>query len=293
MHWRILHNIIRRFGGVASLNMFALGFILSIADLMHAVNSLEKPVYPPLGAYGQVLNLQPPLSLFPIEPPSEAGLGFLALGSLSPPISQAVIHVFADIGQYSCVIQHYSTDACSPEVLDLLGDSRNQVHNRLFSLPNEKDDPRGVIECHRGHSTAQVALSQQIYLLVRLSVILYAIHVSFPIPHSGDLRDRLLTTLRPQFLRLLNRVPDPLMLWCLVIAIVSSGTSPPSQLLGFAARLCLQLNIDSKDKLLRLLGSFAWVEIAVLDTAPFWTLVGNMFAQADRKPALIILPRPT
>ncbi|KAL2800569.1 hypothetical protein BJX66DRAFT_150775 [Aspergillus keveii] len=292
MHWRILHNIIRRFGGVSSLNMFALGFILSIADLMHAVNSLEKPVYPALGAYGQVLDLQPPLSLFPMDPPSKAGLGFLALGSLSPPINQAVVNVFADIGQYSRVIQHFSTDACGPEVLDLLGDSRNQVHNRLFSLPDEKDDLRAVIECSRGHSAAQIALSQEIYLFVRLSVIIYAIHVSFPIPHSGRLRDHLLIVLRPQFPRLIDRVPEPLMLWCLVVAIISSGDAPPAQLLGFAARLCLRLKLDSKEGLLRLLGSFAWVETAVPDTAAFWTLVGNLFAQADRKPALIILPRP-
>ncbi|KAL2845527.1 hypothetical protein BJX68DRAFT_269056 [Aspergillus pseudodeflectus] len=294
MHWRVLHEIIRRFGGFASLRMFALAFMLSLADLMTAVNNLEKPVYPALGVYGQVLDLQPPLSLFPMEPPSKAGLGFLALGDLSPPISQAVINVFADIGQYSRVIQHYSTDACSPEVLDLLGDSRNQVHNRLFSLPDEKDDLRAVLECCRGHSEAQITLSQDIYLLVRLSVILYAIHVSFPIPHSGRLRDRLLTALRPQFSRLIHRAPESLVLWCLVIAIVSSGDSPSGQLLGFAARLCLALKIDSKEKLLRLLGSFAWVETAVPDTAPFWSLVGNLFAQAHRaEPGLIILPRPS
>jgi hypothetical protein len=89
-------------------------------------------------------------------------------------------------------------------------------------------------------------------------------------------------------------VPESLVLWCLVVAIVSSGDSPSGQLLGFATRLCLALKIDSKEKLVRLLGSFAWVETAVPDTAPFWTLVGNLFAQAQRaEPGLIILPRPS
>ncbi|KAL2802447.1 hypothetical protein BJX63DRAFT_415068 [Aspergillus granulosus] len=203
------------------------------------------------------------------------------LACLSPPISQGVIDVFANVGQYSRVIQHYATDACGPAILDLLGDSRNLVHHRLFSLPNGNDDLKLVVDSC-GYATEDIQLTREIYLLTRLSVILYAVHVSFPTPRSTRLREQLLTALSPMFHKLVGRAPGPLILWCLVIVVLSSGDTAPSQLLGYVVRLCVKLKVDSKEKLVRLLCSFAWVECAVPDTAPFWILAGNIFVQAAR-----------
>ncbi|KAL2786802.1 hypothetical protein BJX66DRAFT_346630 [Aspergillus keveii] len=241
---------------------------------MNAVNTLQKPIYPPLGAHGQVLELKRPLALFQmrgLEPPanSPAGLGFQALAFLSPRIRQEVINVFTDIGQYSWVVQYYSTtETCSPAILDVLGDSRNLVHHRLFSLPHEDDDLSLVLGLHHGPTTQEEDndLSRELYLFCRSSVILYAVHVSYPIPRPHGLRTRILATLRPKLDRLMtisHGVPD-------------SGDTAPVQLLKYVVKLCSKLNVDSKEKLLEILRSFAWVESAVPDTAPFWGLLARI-----------------
>ncbi|CEL11535.1 hypothetical protein ASPCAL14636 [Aspergillus calidoustus] len=246
IHWDIMHNIIRRFGGVSSLKVFAIAWHVSIADLMHAANTLQKPIYPALGVHGQVLDLVPPLALFHIPgldlPTARIpGLGFQVLACLSPPIRQDVIHVFAEVGQYSCVIQHYGTHPCGAAVLDLLGDSRNLVHHRLFSLPSEKDDLNQVLgSC--GDVLEQTWHTWQVYLLVRLSAILYAIHVSFPIPRSTQLRERVVAALSPMFPAFIERPAIyPLLLWSLVIVVIASGDSAPRQLLDHVAELCGRL----------------------------------------------------
>jgi len=292
MHWGIVHNIIRRFGGVASLSAFAIAWHVSIADLMRAVNTLQKPIYPPLGLQGQVLDLAPPLTLFQIQGlaalqveggEQTAGLGFQVLGCLSPPIQAHAINVFVEIGQYSRVIQYYDAHPCTPAVLDLLGDSRNLVHHRLFSLPNEEDDSNldTVIEDSCGdltytYSPEDTQRTRAVYLLVRLSLLLYTIHVTYPIPRSAGLRKRLLHTIAPLFHPVIDRTPlEPLLLWSLVVVVICSGDTAPEQLLEYVVRLCAKLKIDSRESLLGVLRSFAWVECAVPDTVPFWSLVGN------------------
>jgi hypothetical protein len=287
VHWGILHNIIHRFGGVGSIKAFAVAWLLSISDIMNAVNTLQKPIYPPLGAHGQVLELKRPLALFQmrgLEPPanSPAGLGFQALAFLSPRIRQEVINVFTDIGQYSWVVQYYSTtETCSPAILDVLGDSRNLVHHRLFSLPHEDDDLSLVLGLHHGPTTQEEDndLSRELYLFCRSSVILYAVHVSYPIPRPHGLRTRILATLRPKLDRLMtisHGVPESLLLWSLIVIVISSGDTAPVQLLKYVVKLCSKLNVDSKEKLLKILRSFAWVESAVPDTAPFWGLLARI-----------------
>ncbi|KAL2839251.1 hypothetical protein BJY01DRAFT_250564 [Aspergillus pseudoustus] len=295
MHWGIVHNIIRRFGGVASLKAFAIAWHVSIGDLMHAVNTLQKPIYPPLGLHGQVLNLPPPLALFQVQGLAggqTAGLGFQVLGAcISPPIRQNAINVFVEIGQYSRVIQHYDTYPCTHAVLDLLGDSRNLVHHRLFSLPNEDDDDRNLDNtavdesCGRTYSLEEIQRTRAVYLLVRQSLILYTIHVTYPIPRSAGLREHLLHTITPLFKPLIDRAPplEPLLLWCLVVVVICSGETAPGQLLEYVVSLCAKLKIQSRESLLGVLRSFAWVECAVPDAAPFWSLVGNhVFVQRRR-----------
>ncbi|CEL00899.1 hypothetical protein ASPCAL00491 [Aspergillus calidoustus] len=290
VHWGILHNIIQRFGGVGSIKAFAVAWLLSISDIMNAVNTLQMPIYPPLGAHGQVLDLKAPLALFNIRglglpSNSPAGLGFQALASLSPRIRQEVINVFTNVGQYSCVVQYYSIETCSPAILDLLGDSRNLVHHRLFSLLDENADLSQVLESHGPSAEEDSDLSQELYLFCRSSVILYAVHVSYPIPRPQGLRTRILATLRPRLDRLMatsHGALEPLLLWSLVVIVISSGDIAPVQLLKYVGQLCSKLKVDSKEKLLRILRSFAWVESAVPDTAPFWVVSASCFFRAAR-----------
>ncbi|KAL4800660.1 hypothetical protein BDV19DRAFT_383677 [Aspergillus venezuelensis] len=268
MHWNVVQDIVRRFGGIETLQAFALAWLLSLSDLMSAVQTISKPIYPIVGVDGKPLDLQPPSLLFqPYGHPDSqvvAGSGFHDLFYLWPPIRQEIVSVFSHLGQYSSVIQHFSGEACSPAVLDLLGDSRNFIHHCLLSLPNEDDPIEQIIQC-KDQSAAENELSREIYLTCRLSAILYAVHVTFPIPRSQDLRQNLLESLYPRFERLHSqKIFQPLILWCVAVAI--SVMDDPEPLVSYMAHLTQDSGIDTLAKLVALLKSFAWVEAAVSDS---------------------------
>ncbi|KAL4924217.1 uncharacterized protein BDV17DRAFT_221169 [Aspergillus undulatus] len=198
MHWNIVQDIVDRFGGIQALRAFALAWLLSLSDLMGAMHTLTKPVYAVVGVNGKPLDLQPPSLLFQPyglhDSVNRAGSGFHDLFYIWPPLRQELVSALVHLGQYASVIQHYSGEACSPAVLDLLGDSRNLVHHRLLSLPDENDPLERIIQC-KGQTAAENELSREIYLTCRLSAILYAMHVTFPIPRTRMLRQKILDAL--------------------------------------------------------------------------------------------------
>ncbi|KAL4993493.1 hypothetical protein BDV10DRAFT_23603 [Aspergillus recurvatus] len=270
VHWKVVQEIVQRFGGPQSLRVFALAWLLSLSDLMSAVQTLNKPIYPMMGVDGNPLDLQPPTLLFRGLAQETAGSGFHDLFYIWPPIRQEVVSVFIHLGQYSSVIQHYaaSGQTCSPVVLDLLGDSRNLIHHRLLSLPDENDPVEAVIQC-KGQTEAETDLSREIYLTVRLSTILYAVHVTFPLPRSQHLRQTLLEALYPRFDKLCTQnVSQPVILWCVAVAMsmLDETVSASSPLVSYMTRLSQDAGLDTLDKLVALLESFAWVDAAVQET---------------------------
>ncbi|KAL4903041.1 hypothetical protein BDW74DRAFT_56039 [Aspergillus multicolor] len=271
LHWKVVQDIVARFGGIQSLQMYALAWLLSLSDLMSAVQTLSKPVYPLVDVEGKPLDLPPPNLLFNGLVPDTAGSGFHELFYLWPPVKQEIVAVFIHLGQYSSVLQHYATseetETCSPAMLDLLGDSRNLIHHRLLCLPDETDPVEAIIECTgkgQSYTAAEADLLREIYLTVRLSAILYAVHVTFPIPRSQRLRQTLLAAIYPRFdLLCRHNVSQPLILWCVAVALSMHGENPPSPLVSYMARLSQDAGADNLDKLVALLSSFAWVDAAV------------------------------
>ncbi|KAL4814993.1 hypothetical protein BDW67DRAFT_186285 [Aspergillus spinulosporus] len=230
LHWKVVQEIVQRFGGIQNLRVFALAWLLCLSDLM-------------------------------------TGSGFHDLFYIWAPVRQELVSVLIHLGQYSSIIQHYaaSGEPCSPAVLDLLGDSRNLIHHRLLSLPDENDPTEAIIQC-KGQTDAETDLSREIYLTVRLSAILYAVHVTFPLPRSQPVRESLLEALYPRLDELCTQnVSQPVILWCVTVAMSmpDKTASAPSTLVSFMARLCQDVGVDSSDKLVALLESFAWVDAAV------------------------------
>ncbi|KAL3474774.1 hypothetical protein BJX99DRAFT_172275 [Aspergillus californicus] len=262
LHWDVVQHIVRRFGGIQNLRAFALAWLLSLSDLMNAVHTLSKPIYPIVDVWGSPLDLQPPGLLFK-PPPSRPvpGSGFHDLFYLWPPIKQIIVPVFVHLGELCAVLQHYAEGSCSPAVLDLLGDSRNLVHHRLLSLPNEEDPIDLILACKDG-STQENELSREIYLVCRLSALLYAIHVTFPLPRSQQLRHRILHALHPRISRLAaQNVTRPSLLWCVAVTLSVCDECPGTK--AYMTRLLHTTGVDTEPKLLALLRSFAWVDAAV------------------------------
>ncbi|KAL3484314.1 hypothetical protein BJX62DRAFT_57976 [Aspergillus germanicus] len=259
-----------------------------------------------MSVMGYRLILQPPAQLFETHgyydtggSSSPPGSGFDELYFLHPPVKQGLVQVFKHLGEYSAVVQFFQGDSnnrpcCTPMVLDLIGDSRNLVTHRLLSLPDEQDPVDEVLACreslflldfpssnnNNNNNTNKAypspdtnQLSWDIYLICRLSAILYAVHVIFPLPRAAIVRKTLLDSLIPRLDDLCARgIASPLIIWCLAAVVSTINHEAPKTLVACAARLCWESGIDNVEKLSGLLRAFAWVDAAVKgDWKDLWT----------------------
>ncbi|KAF9888392.1 hypothetical protein FE257_008670 [Aspergillus nanangensis] len=105
LHWTVIQDLLRRFGGIQVLRVFALAWLLSISDIMNAAHTLGKPIYPAMGVDGHTVDLDPPLLLFaPYGVRSgqvQPGSGFDELLSLAPPVQQDLVSILAHVGELS------------------------------------------------------------------------------------------------------------------------------------------------------------------------------------------------
>ncbi|KAL3446116.1 hypothetical protein BJX65DRAFT_309350 [Aspergillus insuetus] len=298
LHWHMVQDIIRRVGGIETLQTYALAWLVSLSSLLTAAQYISKPIYPIMSVLGYRLILQPPAQLFETHgyydtggSSSPPGSGFDELYFLHPPVKQCLVQVFKHLGEYSAVVQFFQGDStnrpyCTPIVLDLIGDSRNLVTHRLLSLPDEQDPVDEVLACSQSlflldfsssnnnnnnnntnkpyPSPDRNQLSWDIYLTCRLSAILYAVHVTFPLPRAAIVRKTLLDSLIPRLYDLCARdIASPLIIWCLAVVVSTMNDEAPKTLVACAARLCWESGIDNVEKLSSLLRAFAWVDAAV------------------------------
>ncbi|KAL2845140.1 hypothetical protein BJX68DRAFT_269328 [Aspergillus pseudodeflectus] len=275
LHWIVIQDLLGRLGGITVLRAHGVAWLLSIADIMNAAHAIRKPIYPCLGVDGSVLNLDPPLRLFTaygvqVEAGSQhPGSGFRDLLSLLPPVRPEHVTALANIGELSYVLQSLSDQPCSPKALDILGDSRNLVHHRLFSLPDENNALEQIVQSE-GSPEAAIAdaerqRTKEIYLTARLAALLFAIHVTFPIPRSSLVSGTLLKSLCPKLLSLVEQgVSNGILLWSASVALIASDGKPLHKvMMKLFLKLCHDLEIASLDELLQVLRSFAWMDAAV------------------------------
>jgi hypothetical protein len=275
LHWTVIQDLLGRLGGITVLHAHGVAWLLSIADIMNAAHAIRKPIYPCLGVDGSVLNFDPPLRLFTaygvqVEAGSQhPGSGFRDLLSLVPPVRPEHVTALANVGELSYVLQSLSDQPCSPKALDLLGDCRNLVHHRLFSLPDENDATEQILQSE-GLPEAAIAdaerqRTKEIYLTARLAALLFAIHVTFPIPRSSLVSGPLLKSLCPKLQSLVDQgVSNRIVLWSASVALIASDGNPLHKvIMKLFLKLCRDLEIASLDELLQVLRSFAWMDAAV------------------------------
>ncbi|KAL3451080.1 hypothetical protein BJX65DRAFT_304487 [Aspergillus insuetus] len=273
LHWKVLHELLGKYGGLESLRTFGLGWQISLADLTNSAHTLRKPICSLIDVYGRKIDLDPPLVRFapygggfsPTGAEQQPGSGFSELLCLQPPVHENVVTVFSHIGELSFVINYLSMQPCGPRLLDLLADSRDLIHHRLFSQPNEADTPDRILQLNDQSYNKSVERSLEIYQITRLTMLLYATHVTFPLPRSTVVRGPLLSQLCPQIQALVARgVSSPLLLWCAsVVLIALEGAEPSNGILILFQQVCGDLEVTSLETLLGILWSFAWVDSAV------------------------------
>ncbi|KAJ5369268.1 uncharacterized protein N7496_009028 [Penicillium cataractarum] len=274
LHWNILCELLEKNGGIEGLHYGALAWQVSVADLTNAVHTLRKPFFPIMNFYGQKLELPSPLALFAPyvhgdicndAKSQKAGSGFSELLFIEPPVHEMLVTAFSHVGELSYVITCMSTQS-DPQLLDLLASSRNLVHHRLFSLPTEDDPPDQILQIDTQSTGGTTERSMELYLICRLGVLLYATHVTFPSPRPTVARGQMLRSLYPRLLSIVGRgFSSPLILWCTSLALIAfDGTEYSGQISLLFKELCRNLHVTSLEKLLGILRSFTWVDLAVM-----------------------------
>ncbi|KAL2842086.1 hypothetical protein BJX68DRAFT_168303 [Aspergillus pseudodeflectus] len=266
LHWENMYKLLANHEGIQRLRPFALAWQISVADLTNAAHTLRKPLYPMIDVHGQQLELDPPLVLFAPDASDDLrkpGSGFNELLLMEQPVHQRLVNVFSHVGELSYAMDIIPTQSHSPRLLELLADSRDLVHHRLFSLPNEDDAPGQILRLD-GQSTGQEQFLE-LYLTCRLAVLLYATHVTFPIPRSSVVRSVLLHSLCPKLQFLAQQgFSSPLFLWCTSVALVAlDETGPFAETLGLFQKVSRDLHITTLPSLLNLLHLFAWSDTAI------------------------------
>jgi hypothetical protein len=268
LHWQALKDLIRGRGGLETLRMTTLPWLVTLADLFHAVGCLEKPAYQLLDLTGKPIVYSPPCQALRIPQPWPPQVsGFAKLGSLEPPVHQSIIDTLQDITEYShCLDTLSQRDSYN---IDELGDFRDIIHHRLMTLPNDEvlcefimdlsGDPKPPFEAqHRTRFT---------YLLLRSAMLLYITHVTFPLPRPLLLRQRLLGDIASHFTKVGGdfhpQVPVELYIWPAVIAAIAARDEPCRALfVGIVRRLCCLRMVVTFEEFLALIRAFAWVRCA-------------------------------
>ncbi|EED12750.1 conserved hypothetical protein [Talaromyces stipitatus ATCC 10500] len=267
-HWRMVHQCVQLRGGIQTLKLYRLGWLLSLCDLMNAANTLTKPTYPLYDLEGRPFIRSPPLLMLRVPELARHltyNQGFSQLRLLNPPVKSCITSVFLHLCQLSQALHTVHTSDSS--MLQNLGDCRNLVHHQLLSLPSQNDPPESILD-EADTSMREINQSRDIYLMCRYSALLYAIHVTFPLPRSLKNREILLSAVRTSLSRVIGSVteltPLELLLWPSIIAAISAGDRNSNRrwFVSMVQRLCQELAIWNWAHLLGILRSFAWVDAA-------------------------------
>ncbi|EED14500.1 conserved hypothetical protein [Talaromyces stipitatus ATCC 10500] len=269
-HWKIAKDLVQGRGGIHTIKMVTLPWLLTMADLLHAVGSLTRPSFPLLRPTGQPVIYTPPCRALRVPEVARhfhRNGGFTQLKSLNPSIHQPIVEVFLDICEYSQCLDFLDQTVTYPT--DELGDCRDIIHHRFMNLPNEHDPNESIFGPSYLPCPEACQLTRSIYLLVRSAALLYITHVTFPLPRPLRLRKQLLTELESHFTSVGGAgyyppgVPLELLLWPATIAATASkDESCRMQWILLVRQLCQQTLISTWDEFRLIMQSFSWVNCA-------------------------------
>ncbi|KAF7714508.1 Fungal transcription factor [Penicillium ucsense] len=267
LHWNVVFDIITKLGGIDRIKLFALGWLASLADLMHAAHTLSKPKFPMIDPDGNVSFFAPTVQPFPIPVNMPERQGFKELLLVHPPVKESIVDAFQRLSLYSALIQWASTRQPDIDELDRFGDFCYTVHHTLLSLPDEHDPLETIFD--QGETIEDdCSGAHRLYLTCRLAAHLYSLHVTYPLPRSALTRSMILPRLIQRLDRSIQTTQPnstPLLLWCAAIAgIAAEGSDDEARFTDHLRTLCRKLYVGAFETFHDILRSFAWVEVACL-----------------------------
>ncbi|RAH47526.1 uncharacterized protein BO95DRAFT_492738 [Aspergillus brunneoviolaceus CBS 621.78] len=260
LHWQTVQHIVLERGGLETVKLYGLAWLISISGLIIAINTHRKPVFPLISPEGKPCLHRAPLQALSIRtPPRHSTLrnhGFQQLALLSPPVKGNIIRVFLDLNEITHALHILSSETCGATLLTQIGDTRASVLHRLCSLPDHRDRASAILHKRPGCTAEDQGRSIAVYLMCRSTALLYGASVVLPLPKMSRLRATLTKEIQEDMVRLQGREIAnhrwEIFLWCCMVAGICADATP-------SIRDCV-LGIDSWDGLLQVLQSFAWLD---------------------------------
>lgn len=284
IHWTIIQKSIEYRGGLHHVKLYGTAYLVSIAGLMYSVNTVSKPIFPMLDPSGNPLTWCSPLEVVQIPEnrrhSSISDNGFHQLALLEPPIKWGIIKVFLDLSELSQALQFLCHNTCGPMASTSLGDCRNLLQHRLFSLPNSRQTPFLILE-NEPNAGKDISITYAIYVSCRLTALLYSIHVTYPLPRTIRLRQILLPELQSNMNKHEAAVHDAqvlkILLWCAMIGgMVAEGSDQRRWFVAKISKLCSLLKVENWTTMVGVLKSFAWLDSACNQAGRAVWLEANM-----------------
>lgn len=250
-----------------------------------ASTTLSPPVYPLLDVEGRLCQIKKYEDLVQLNPLESVyhgmGEGFEVLACLG--LSDRLVNTFTSMGDFSMVLDAYSTGQATNIDMDAILDTRDVVIHTLLSLPLEHEfcmmRPHDVYPSPPGESAGSNT-SLHIYQACRWAALLYGILVIFPIPRSKCAREHAVSELQAQLSSLsvssIGQNFLPLHAWLLVMG--GSSSYEREQRKWFQLRLTQvlgALEIETWHEAQKLLKKFAWVP-NICDPAALYLWSGVM-----------------
>ncbi|PYH80529.1 hypothetical protein BO82DRAFT_417560 [Aspergillus uvarum CBS 121591] len=283
LHWQTVQHIVLERGGLETVKLYGLAWLISMSiSLIVAINTHRRPVFPLISPEGKPCLHRAPLQALSIRtPPRHAtrhNHGFQQLALLSPPVKGSLIRIFLDLNEITQALHVLSSRSCGATLLTQIGDTRASVLHRLCSLPDHRDRISAILHKRPGCTAEQQQRSIAVYLVCRGTALLHGASVVLPLPRMSRLRATMTNEIYENMVRLQGREMTKheceIFLWCCVVAGICADATPSIRT-WFVARVreyCNVLGIDSWDKLLELLKSFAWLDGASEEAGKtFWT----------------------
>ncbi|PYI16903.1 hypothetical protein BO86DRAFT_443269 [Aspergillus japonicus CBS 114.51] len=272
LHWQTVQHIVLERGGLETVKLYGLAWLISISGLIVAMNTHRRPVFPLISPEGKPCLHRAPLQALSIRtPPRHAtrrNYGFQQLALLSPPVKGNLIRVFLDLNEITQALHVLSNQSCGATLLTQIGDTRASALHQLCSLPDHRDRVSAILHKRPDCTAEQQQWSIAVYLVCRSTALLYGASVILPLPRMSRLRATMTNEIYENMVRLQGREVTKheceILLWCCVVAAICADATPFIK--GwFVARMrehCQVLRIDSWDELLEVLQSFAWLDCA-------------------------------
>lgn len=226
--------------------------------------------YTPYNMFGKY----PGSASLPLQCSDNLGGAFLILLDLG--FKKQHVQPFLDLADFSMTLAAYHYGTLTNPNISEIASNRNVVHHQLLSLPKMSDlDEAMEIEEE----------NLKLYEACRLTALLFAVMVTFPIPRSNQVRETLLRNLKDTVISM--EFPEDttiigVQLWCLVLGGIASLGKPELPWYVEQTRVIATiLGLREWSQVEGKLSTFAWLKAACRPGAVgFWSLVKDHKADA-------------